>query len=617
MRRLYSAVFDGLRFGSVGLVRCLCPSFFGALLVLTVAATATAADDHKTLRVVLAEPESGMDPAVASDVSALSIIENIFDPLLRYDYLARPLQLQPNTTVAMPQISADGLTYTFHLQHGIYFTPDPAFGGAKRELTARDYIYSIKRLYDPALKSPWLYLFAHKLAGDAALLPAPDGQAMTRQPLFDIDTPIAGLQAPDAYTLQIRLQQPDTNLLFALAMPATAAVAREIMQSRAMAPENHPVGTGPYQVQLWQRGHRLMLEANRGFRPTTFNTVSTSPANTVITTTLHAQRLPLIGHIDIRIMEEQQARVLGFLNREFDYLEPLPAPLTSMALEAGRLTPAMTQRGILLTSAVTLRTFYLWMNMEDPVIGGYTMEKIALRRAIALAYNQTEDIQVLDHGMALAAQSPVPPEVLGYDAAYHSSVHFNPALARALLEHFGYQKRNGDPYRSLPDGQPLTLHMHTLGSATGRLRDEFWRRSLAVIGIRIVFSSDRLSEIIKASRQGTVQMFEANWVADFPDAENFYQLLYGGNIGRTNYARFHVRQYDQLFEQARHLPDSPARTALYRTMNQLIEANTPWVIRTHPIEATLLHPWVKYYRRHPVENTAWRYLDIGTETHAP
>ena len=537
---------------------------------------------------------------------ARCVTENIFEALLRYDYLARPLRLLPDTVTALPTISADRLTYTFHLKPGIRFAGDSAFGSRIRELTAADYVYSIKRLYDPALKSPWLFLFEHKLAGDAALLPRISGAG---QPAFDVDTPIDGLRALDRFTLQVRLQRPDNNLLFALATPATGAVAREVITAHAAAPGNHPVGTGPYRIALWRRNDRIVLEANPAYRPTTFDSTA-DPAADPLAAALLGKRLPLIGRIDVRIMEEQQARVLGFLNREFDILEPLPPPLTDMALADGRLKPALAEQGIVLTTSGTLRTFYLWMNMDDPVVGGYTPAKIALRRAISLAYRQEEDIRLLDHRMALPAQSPLPPDVLGHDRDYRSGVRYDPQLAAALLERFGYRRRAADIYRSKPDGTPMTLTMHTLASTTGRLRDEFWRRSLEAIGIRVVFKSDRIGDIIKASRQGTVQMFETNWIADFPDGENFYQLLYSKNIGRANYARFRLPQYDRLFEQSQALPDSAARTGLYRQMNRLIEGYAPWIVRTHPLEATLLQPWVRNYRRHPVENTSWRYLDI-------
>ncbi len=580
-----------------------------AIVLCLSASTTLAADMGKTLHVLLSEAETGLDPATASDASTQSINENMFDPLLRYDYLARPVQLVPNTATAMPDVSADKLTYVFHLEPGIRFTPDPVFGGKARELTAADYVYSIKRLYDPALKSPWLFLFEGKLAGDAALRAAPGRR-------FDIDTPIAGLVALDRHTLRLQLSRPDGNLLFALATPATGAMAREVLEAHAADPGGHPIGTGPYRLALWQRNDRIVLEANPSFRTVVFKTPPGAVIRAIdadLAASLRGRTLPLVGRVDIRIMEEQQARVLGFLDGAFDYLEPLPAALADLVLDDGKLKASLRQRRITAPVFAPLRTFYLWMNMDDPMIGGYALHNIALRRAIGMAYAQAEDIRVLDHGMALAAQSPLPPEVLGYDPAYRSSRHFDPVMARRLLDHYGYRVRAGERYRSLPDGRPLTLTMHSLASTTGRLRDEFWRRSLEAIDIRVTFRSDRFADITKAARLGTVQMFETNWIADFPDGENFYQLLYGGNIGRANYARFHLPHYDRLFEQAAMLPDSPQRTALYRQMNRLIEAYMPWIIRTHPQETTLLQPWLKNYQRHPVENTAWRYLDVDAD----
>jgi ABC-type transport system substrate-binding protein len=252
----------------------------------------------------------------------------------------------------------------------------------------------------------------------------------------------------------------------------------------------------------------------------------------------------------------------------------------------------------------------MWMNMEDPLIGGYSKDKVALRRAIALSYNSPEDVALLKKGLALPAQSPLPPNVLGYDADYRSPVSYNPALARALLDRYGYRPGK-DGFRTLPNGQPLTLTMHSEPSMVGRLRDELWRKGLNSIGLRVQFKSDKKTEIIKASRLGKVMMFETNWIADFPDGDNYFQLLYGPNSGRANYARFNLPEYNQRYEQARQLGDTPERRVLYREMNQLIHAYNPWVLLTHPISADIRQPWLKNYKRHPVEFTNWRYLDIA------
>lgn len=550
---------------------------------------APSASAPKVLRAFLSTGETGLDPAVASDIASLSLLENLFDPLLRYDYLARPVKLQANTLTAMPTVADNGLTYTFHLRQDVFFTADPAFKGARRQVTAQDYVYSLKRLYDPALKSPWSFLLEGKIVGDAAL-----------KARFGYDGDIAGLQAVDKFTLRIRLNAADPNFLFYLAIPATGVVAREVVEAYGVQVGNHPVGTGPFKIGTWKRSDQISLLANRDFRPMVFQ----------------GRRLPLVDRVDIKIMEEYQSRVLGFLNGEFDFLEQLPESMKEMVLTDDAkptLRPDLARKGLVLSPFPVLQTYYMWMNMEDPLIGGYGKDKVALRRAIALSYNSAEDIAQMKKGLALRAESPLPPNVLGYDPAYRSPVGYDPALASALLDRHGYKKGPGG-FRTLPDGKPLTLVMHTEPSMVGRLRDELWRKNLNAIGLNVTFKSDKKTEIIKASRLGNVMMFETNWVADFPDGDNFYQLLYGPNKAGPNYARFNLPAYNQRYEQTRTMGDTPARTRLYDEMAQIIHAYTPWVLLTHPIAADLQQPWLKHYTRHPVEFTNWRYLDVDAHT---
>lgn len=562
----------------------------------------TPARDHapKVLHMFLSTSEAGLDPAVGSDLATLSLLENLFDPLLRYDYLARPVKLQGNTASGMPEVSADGKTYTFHIRPGIYFTPDPAFKGQKRELTAQDYVYSFKRLYDPALKSPWAYLFDGKLAGDQAL----------KTSTFKVDTDIPGLQAVDRYTLRIRLNEPDNNFLFYMAMPATSVVAREVIEAYPGQAGNHPVGTGPFMLGEWKHSDRIVLLRNPASSAVFHATPGNDPTDKAIDAALEGRRLPRVDRVEVKIAEEFQGRMLGFLNGEYDYLEQVPESMTDMVIKNGKLKPELLARGMQLYRFPVLQTYYMWMNMEDPVIGGYGKDKIALRRAIAMSYDSAEDIALLKKGFAIKAESPLPPNVLGYDPNYRSPVPYDPALANALLDRYGYGRRDPDGFRRQPNGQPLTLNMSSEATVSGRLRDEFWRKCLNAIGLRVVFKSDKKTEIIKASRLGKVQMFESNWVADFPDGDNFYQLLYGPNAGRANYARFNLPAYNQRYEQARELTDGPARDKLYFEMNQLIHAYNPWVTLTQVLSADIRQPWLKNYKRHPVELTQWRYLDV-------
>jgi ABC-type transport system substrate-binding protein len=560
-------------------------------------APATAAP--KVLHMFLSTSETGLDPAVASDLASLSLLENLFDPLLTYDYLARPAKLVPNTATGMPRIEDGGKSYTFHIRPGIYFTPDPAFKDKKREMTAADYVYSLKRLYDPALKSPWAYMFEGKILGDAAL-----------KDKFSYDTDVPGLQAVDRYTLRIRLSAPDNNFLFYLAIPASGVVAREVMEAYPGQAGNHPVGTGPFMIGDWKRSDRIVFLANPYSSAVFHATPGDNPADQAIDAALEGKHLPRVDRVEIKIAEEFQGRMLGFLNGEYDYIEQVPESMTEMVIKDGKLKPELAKRGMELYRFPVLQTYYMWMNMQDPVIGGYSKDKVALRRAISLAYNSAEDIALLKKGMAVKAESPLPSEAIGYDPHYRSPVPYNPALANALLDKFGYNQRDPDGFRRAPGGKPLTLTMHSEATVGGRLRDELWRKCLTSIGLRVVFKSDKKTEIIKASRLGKVQMFESNWVADFPDGENFYQLLYGPNAGRANYARFNLPAYNERYEKSRALADGPERQRLYFEMNQLIHAWNPWVLLTHVLSADIRQPWLKNYKRHPVEFTAWRYLDV-------
>ncbi|HEU0200055.1 MAG TPA: ABC transporter substrate-binding protein, partial [Burkholderiaceae bacterium] len=164
---------------------------------------------EKVLRYAFRIAETGFDPAQISDLYSRIITSNIFDAPLEYDYLARPYKLRPNTAAAMPEVSADYKTYTVRLRPGIFFDDDPAFKGRKRELTAHDYVYSLKRHYDPRSKSPNLYLLENaKIFGLSELR----RRTLDSKQPFDYDREVEGLRALDRYTFQVRCAEPQPRL---------------------------------------------------------------------------------------------------------------------------------------------------------------------------------------------------------------------------------------------------------------------------------------------------------------------------------------------------------------------------------------------------------------------
>ena len=580
-----------------------------ALVALLASFPVGAADMGKVIRHVFPVAETGFDPAAAHDLYSGTIEQAIFETLLTYDYLARPAKVVPLAAEAMPTVTDNGKTYTIKVRKGIYFTPDPAFKGKKRELVAEDFAYALKRLIDPKIRGPWAWLVEGKIIGlDEA------AEAAKKSGKFDYDAKIAGLETPDRYTLRIRLKDTDYNLPYVLAHEPTSAVAREVIEAyadeagRAMA---NPVGTGPYILKQWVRSSKIILEANPDFRGFVWDFKSSDPNDVKLIAEMKGKKMPQVGRIEVSIIEEDQARLLAFQKGELDLMN-MEGPLAPNVLDGDKLRPELAQKGVKLSRFVDPEISYHFWNMQDPVVGGFEKEKIALRRAMAMAYNTPEEIKVVRNGQAVEINFPVPPGVVGHDPAYRSSIKYDPAGANSLLDRFGY-KKGADGLRNQPDGKPFTVVYASRPDSLGRQQDEMWKKALDSIAIRMEVKKDKFPELLKLERQCKLMMRTASWIADYPDADNFMQLLYGKNIGQNNNACAKIPEYDKLYEQSIRMPDSPERNRLYHEMTKLIEAYAPWRLNIARYRNMLIQPNVLGYRKHPILHSEWQYIDVASK----
>jgi oligopeptide transport system substrate-binding protein len=526
---------------------------------------AHAADPSKILRITFQAAETGFDPVKVSDYYSGTVIEAIFDPLLTYDYLARPAKLVPNTATALPQVTDQGRTYRVTVKRGIHFADDPVFKGAKRELTALDYAYSIRRFLDPKNRSPYAFLF--------------EG--------------ISGIETPDRYSLVIRLKQPDFNFSHVLAFSLSGAVAREAIEHYGDESAAKPVGSGPFRLKGYTRSSKIVLEANAGYREVMRN----------------GERLPRIGGVEISIMEETQSRWLAFQRGDTDIEYQLAEVAPTFITADGLLKPEFARRGIKLERSVDPEIIYLYFNMQDKTVGGLSKEKIALRRAIAMAYKVEDQIRIIRKGQSIRAHYPIPPGVAGHDPEYRSSIAHDPRAANALLDRFGYRK-GADGFRRLPNGDALVIRYSSTPSERDRQFDELMKRSLDSIGVRLEIHKDRFPELIKLENQCRLMMRGAAWIADYPDGDNFMQLLYGPNTGQSNNACYRSPQYDQRYERSRQLPDGAERNKLYREMARIMETDTVWMLTDSRYRNVLMQPRVKGYTKHPVMHAEWLYIDL-------
>jgi ABC-type transport system substrate-binding protein len=569
------------------------------------------ADPAKVLRIAFPIDVSGLDPAGTQETYASLAEQRIFDALYVWDYLARPYRFVPSIATGMPEISADGRVWTIRIRPGIYFTDDPAFGGKKRELTAADFVYEWKRVIDPRVRSPNSDLLEHKIVGlDAAAAKAKTSGR------FDYDAEIQGLRAVDRYTLRLELIEPDYTFLEILDSASLRAVAREVIEKYADASGramHNPVGTGPYRLKEWTPGHRIILEANPGYRDERF---PPAPANAdaaikAVADSMKGKRVPQIGRIEIAIIEETNPRLLMFNGGQLDMLD-VPGDVAPKLIDAkGNLLSEFAARGIRLERATELSVTFAYFNMEDPVVGGYTPEKIALRRAVCSAYNLPDEIRVIRNGQALPATQPLPPDIEGHVVGYKGLSPYDPATARALLDKFGYRDRDGDGFRELPDGRPLTIHQMSYVGAVYRQYDELWQRSLREVGIRMEFQIQTFPEGFKAAHAGLLQFSSFGWNGDFSD--DFMRLFYGPYAGAGNLSRFKSPEYDALYEKSRRTANTAERNKLYEAMTKIVSAQAPWCTNVFRISSTVVAPQIRGYRKNVhYFLTPWQYLDIDT-----
>ena len=578
-----------------------------AMLALSFALHAVAADPAKVLRVALPRAETGFDPAQASEVYSGAVIAAIMEPLLTFDYLARPVKLAPLTAEALPVVADAGKRYTFKLKKGIYFAADPAFKGKRRELVVADYIYAIKRLVDPKNRSPNAFYVEGKIAGLDALV----AKAKQNGDRFDYGTRVAGLEAPDRYTLRITLTHSDYTFPQVMALPALSAVAREVVEAYPGETAAHPVGTGPYILKKWVPASKMILEANPGFRGFTWDfDPGDDPADKAIAARMRGRKMPQVGTIDISVMEEPQSSWLAFQRGELDLIN-LPSTFAPVALPHGKLAPDLATKGVYLSRILLPAINYTSFNMRDPVLGGFTNDKLALRRAIAMAYDIDAEIAVIRKGQAAPLSMVIPPGVAGYETRYRGSIKYDPAAANELLDRFGY-KKDPDGYRRLPNGKPLVLTYASQTNALAREFDELWQKAMNSLRIHLSIEKGKFSDQIREAIACRHQIWSYGWIADYPDGDNFMQLLYGGNIGQSNVSCYRSPTYDALYERSRLMPDSPDRDKLFEQMTHQFETDTPWRLGTATYQNTLVQPRVIGYKAHPVLLADWIYVDIDT-----
>ncbi len=621
-----------------------------------------------------------MDPARAYSSDEYAIIGQIYEPPLQYHFLKRPYELEPLLLTKMPVVTyfdendqvvnlASGkVAYTLYeleIKQNILFQNHPAFvkgdeaylnldaGDVKdiyqlsdfeqtatRELTADDFIYQMKRLASPRFHSPILGLMGEYIDGltelSAELKTASEN--LDKNTWMDLnDYTLRGVTRLDKYRYSIKIKGLYPQFIYWLSMPFFAPMPyeaerfyhQEVLQDKNISLDWYPVGTGAFQLAVNNPNKQMILEKNANFRLMTYpdEGMPEDKENGLLEDA--GKPLPLVDKVVFSLEKESIPYWNKFLQGYYDTSGVSSSSFDQVINMGGdggvRLSDDMLKQGIRLKTSISPSSYYFGFNMLDDVVGGNSESARKLRQAIAIAVDYEEYISIFMNGRGLAAQSPLPPGIFGfqggkagintvlYDWKEGKAVKKPLSKAKQLLEEAGY--KDGVDQKT---GKALILYLDTTGSGPGsKARLAWWRKQFAKIDIQLVIRSTDYNRFRSKMSKGTAQLFMWGWNADYPDPENFLFLLYGPNskvkTQGENAANYSNPEFDRLFEKMKDMPNSPERQAVINEALQILQNDSPWLWGLHPKSFSLHHEWYFNSKPNAMSHNTLMYKRVDPE----
>ena len=556
-----------------------------------------------TLPIRSAGPGS-MDPVRGSTTYDNQACSFVYETLLQYKYLKRPLELEPLLCVDMPEVSEDRLVYTFRLREDVYFHDDPCFeGGVGRQLTAEDVVYSWKRLADQNIGTKNWWLLENTIRG----LDEWSAEQNAAE-VFDYDAPCEGLRATDRFTLRVELTEPVHRFLYVLAMFQTSVVAREAVERYGETFPRHPVGTGPFTMREedWKTSKSLDFERNPKFREELYPS-EWMPEDEERGLHLDAgKRLPLADHVRVNCYVQDQPMWLEFRTGLLDYAQiPAENYVDCIRKRTRTLKKQYRDEGITYHPVPLLDFIFRGFNMEDALVGGYDERGKKIRQAISLATDLKEFNNTFYNGQNIVYDGMIPPGLDGHPEGGRCEASYTgPDIdrARALLAEAGY-----------PGGEGLPrIDYYTSLAANSQEQTELFQRQLSAIGIELNAILLEFPQLIEAINKRKAPLFSFAWGSDYPDGENNLALFYGPyESPGSNHYNYRNEQYDALYERIRSMPPSDERTALYEKMRDIVLEDVPFIGGMARTRNYLASPRIRNFK--PTEDfwNWFKYLDVG------
>lgn len=567
-------------------------NFFVYVLCSFLLFSCTGKSKKQILRVPLGGDIISMDPMEITDRYSSKIVRHIYEGLYEYHYLKEPYELTPLLAEALPKIKDNGLTYIIKIKKNVFFHDDDCFketNGVGREVTAEDFIYSIKRL----LLSPQTQNIFFTTVIKESVKGAKDFK--------DFATDIAGLKAIDKYTLQIKLNKTTPYFPSILARPNGSIVAKEAVEYYKNDFKFNPVGTGPFTLRSWRKGDRILLDKNEKYSHSTYPTEKNLSVDEELLKDA-GKKIPFLDRIIFYIMVDDKPRWESFLNNKIDTV-PLDKDSYYDAFPIGEmLSEELQKKETKVFRNSLLETNYYTFNMKDPLVG----KNKYLRQAISTAYDGYKHNALFDNNISLFANWLLPPGMFGSDPTYKNPYReFNVDKAKELLKKAGYPKGEG-----LPEIELLIAET----SSTKQIAN-FFMKSMEDVGIKIRIKTLPFRDLLKEVGAGNFQIASLRWRADLPFPEDFLRILHGGAVSPgPNRALFKNNNYDQLYEKVFNIKFyNLQKLDLIKKMREIAVEESPLIPLSHSVTIILTKGYVGNFKPQSFGGYTYKYTKINNE----
>lgn len=491
---------------------------------------------------------STLDPAFARDLEIMWATNQLFDGLVEMN-----AQFEIIPSIAHSWIiSDDARTYTFYIRDNVFFHDSPVFPNGKgRKVIAQDFVYSFNRIRDPKVASPGAWVF--------------DG----------VEKNTTAFEAINDSTLVIHLSQAFPPFLSMLTMQYCNVVPKEAIEFYGADFRAHPVGAGPFQFAFWYENNALVFHKFKNYFLTDEN----------------GEKLPYLDAIKIDFVKDVSVEYQGMLSGKYDLMSGIHPSYKDELLNAqGELNSAFDDRMVFLKTPF-IKTDYIGFMLDEKMTGGKNNPAIVkeFRKAMELAINKKDMVKYLRNNTVIAADNGFIPPVL-LDSKTQSTVEYDPQKAISILRELGYDEKNNR----------ATVTISTTPDYTDLI--EYMQFNLAQVGIDIQVQVMQGSTFKEAGAKGQLQSFRRSWLADYPDAENFFILFLEKNFcpAGPNYTHWKSEKFESLYQQAMSASDNTKKQALYNELNHLISEQAPVIPLYYDQVSHFLSPSIKNWEINPI-----------------